>query len=149
VTASTKALVPPVAKVPLRRRSASLGSIPSYCKLVYWEGVPYYYADDIYYEWNGSVGAYEQVQPPAALAENAQAPVLNRSADLFMPVPGRCAPCDRAPGGTLDPKGSSRAEVYFRRRRTATRSRVHHPSVHPSECLQVQPLRYRRPIDRK
>ena len=90
MTASTKALVPPVAKVSLRRRSASLGSIPSYCKLVYWEGVPYYYANDIYYEWNGSVGAYEQVQPPAALAENAQAPVLNRSADLFMPSKAHC-----------------------------------------------------------
>jgi hypothetical protein len=59
------------------------GSIPSYCKLVYWDGVPYYYADDVYYEWIGSVGAYEQVQPPAGLAEsiNSQAPVLR---DLFV-----------------------------------------------------------------
>jgi hypothetical protein len=55
-------------------------SIPSYCKLVYWEGVPYYYADDVYYEWSGSVGAYEQVQPPAGLAET-QAPILR---DLFV-----------------------------------------------------------------
>jgi hypothetical protein len=53
-------------------------SIPSYCKLVYWEGVPYYYADDLYYEWNGSAGAYQEVQPPASLAEQiaAQAPVV-------------------------------------------------------------------------
>jgi hypothetical protein len=58
-------------------------SIPSYCKLVYWDGVPYYYADDVYYEWNASVGAYEQVQPPAGLAEriDSQAPVLR---DLFI-----------------------------------------------------------------
>ena len=58
-------------------------SIPSYCALVYWDGVPYYYADDVYYEWNSSVGAYEQVQPPAGLAEriNSQAPV---SRDLFV-----------------------------------------------------------------
>jgi hypothetical protein len=58
-------------------------SIPSYCKLVYWDGVPYYYADDVYYEWNSSVGAYEQVQPPAGLADsiNNQAPVLR---DLFV-----------------------------------------------------------------
>src|SRR5579859_6326155 len=33
-------------------------SIPAYCKLVYWEGIPYYYADDVYYEWNGTAGAY-------------------------------------------------------------------------------------------
>jgi hypothetical protein len=38
--------------------------------------VPYYYADDLYYEWNGTAGAYQQVQPPAGLAEqvDAQAP---------------------------------------------------------------------------
>ena len=58
-----------------------LFSIPSYCKLVYWEGVPYYTADDVYYEWNASVGAYKEVQPPAALVENSQAPVLR---DLFV-----------------------------------------------------------------
>jgi hypothetical protein len=56
-------------------------SIPTYCKLVYWDGMPYYTADDVYYEWNASVGAYEQVHPPAGLAENAQAPVLK---DLFV-----------------------------------------------------------------
>jgi hypothetical protein len=51
-------------------------SIPSYCRLVYWEGVPYYYADDVYYEWSGTAGAYQEVQPPAGLAEqiDAQAP---------------------------------------------------------------------------
>jgi hypothetical protein len=58
-------------------------SIPSYCKLVYWDGAPYYYADDVYYEWSGTAGAYEQVQPPAGLAEsiNSQAPLLR---DLFV-----------------------------------------------------------------
>jgi hypothetical protein len=58
-------------------------SIPSYCRLVYWRGVPYYYADDIYYEWSDTAGAYEQVQPPAGLAEsiNGPAPVLR---DLFV-----------------------------------------------------------------
>lgn len=52
-------------------------SIPAYCKRVYWDGVAYYYADDVYYEWNGSAGAYQQVQPPTGLAEkiNAQAPL--------------------------------------------------------------------------
>ena len=51
------------------------GSIPSYCRLVYWEGAPYYYADDVYYEWSGTAGGYQQVQPPAGLLEkmNTQA----------------------------------------------------------------------------
>jgi hypothetical protein len=58
-------------------------SIPSYCRLVYWDGVPYYYADDVYYEWNGTAGAYQEVQPPAGLAEriDAQAPVVT---ELFV-----------------------------------------------------------------
>ena len=58
-------------------RGSYFVSIPVYCKLVYWDGVAYYYADDVYYEWNGSAGAYEQVQPPTGLAEkiNAQTPL--------------------------------------------------------------------------
>ena len=58
-------------------------SIPSYCKLVYWGGAAYYYADDIYYEWNGTAGAYQEVQPPAGLGEQiaAQAPVVT---ELFV-----------------------------------------------------------------
>ena len=53
-------------------------SIPSYCRLVYWEGVPYYYADDVYYEWSGTAGAYQEVQPPVGLAEqiDAQTPAV-------------------------------------------------------------------------
>jgi hypothetical protein len=40
--------------------------------------VPYYYADDVYYEWSCTAGAYQEVQPPAGLAEqiDAQAPVV-------------------------------------------------------------------------
>jgi hypothetical protein len=58
-------------------------SIPSYCRLVYWEGVPYYYADDVFYEWNGAAGAYQEVQPPVGLAEqiDAQAPIVT---ELFV-----------------------------------------------------------------
>jgi hypothetical protein len=45
--------------------------------------VPYYYADDVYYDWNGTAGAYQEVQPPAGLAEqiDAQAPVVT---ELFV-----------------------------------------------------------------
>ncbi|MHB8478231.1 MAG: hypothetical protein ACYDBZ_18330 [Steroidobacteraceae bacterium] len=43
----------------------------------------YYYADDVYYEWDGTAGAYQEVLPPAALAEHidAQAPAV---AELFV-----------------------------------------------------------------
>jgi hypothetical protein len=49
--------------------------IPAHCKLVYWGGVPYYFADDLYYEWSATAQGFQQVQPPAGLAEqmNSQA----------------------------------------------------------------------------
>jgi hypothetical protein len=57
-------------------------SIPAYCRLVYWNGVPYYYADDVYYEWSGSAGAYEQAQPPSGLIESINKAPASR--DLFV-----------------------------------------------------------------
>jgi hypothetical protein len=53
-------------------------ALPWNCELYYWDGVPYYYADDTYFEWNGTAGAYETVPPPAGLADQvaAQEPVV-------------------------------------------------------------------------
>jgi hypothetical protein len=45
----------------------------------YWaDGVPYYYADGNYYEWDGGVGQYETVIPPAVVERQtlAQSPKL-------------------------------------------------------------------------
>jgi hypothetical protein len=41
-----------------------------------WNGVPYYYADDTYYQWDADAGAYQTVAPPAGLADqiNTQGP---------------------------------------------------------------------------
>lgn len=78
-------------------------SLPPYCAVLYWEGTGFYYADGIYYEWNGTAGGYQEVQPPAALAQQ----VDNQQAvetDLFVfPVEGQTneqleadrAECDR------------------------------------------------------
>ena len=65
------------------REGLFFASLPSYCDLYFWDGVPYYYADDVYYEWNGTAGAYETVQPPAGLAARveAQSPVVT---ELFV-----------------------------------------------------------------
>jgi hypothetical protein len=45
--------------------------------------VPFYYADNIYFEWSGTAGAYQEVDPPAGLAAriDAQAPVVT---ELFV-----------------------------------------------------------------
>jgi len=59
-----------------------LGALPWYYSTYWWDGVPYYYADNAYYLWNGNVGQYEQVPPPTGLANEAQqAPTLT---ELFM-----------------------------------------------------------------
>lgn len=39
----------------------------------YWDGVPYYYADDNYFQWDSSANAYETVEPPAAVANQVAA----------------------------------------------------------------------------
>ncbi len=39
--------------------------LPLGLQTYWWNGVPYYYADNAYYVWNGDVGQYEAVAPPA------------------------------------------------------------------------------------
>lgn len=53
-----------------------LAALPWYYETYWWGDVPYYYLNGDYYVWNGDVGAYEQVQPPAQIAAQgpAQAP---------------------------------------------------------------------------
>jgi hypothetical protein len=40
-------------------------TLPYYYSTYWWGGVPYYYADNTYYRWNGGVGQYETVAPPS------------------------------------------------------------------------------------
>jgi hypothetical protein len=39
-------------------------ALPLYYSTLYWDGVPYYYADNTYYRWNQGVSQYETVAPP-------------------------------------------------------------------------------------
>jgi hypothetical protein len=50
-------------------------TLPLYYSTVWWGGVPYYYADDTYYRWDGTVNQYETVSPPPGL----QAPAAGQS----------------------------------------------------------------------
>jgi len=66
-------------------------SLPWYYTSYLWDGVPYYYADDTFYTWNGQVGEYRTVAPPPGLAAQVQpdAPALS---ELFMyPKAGQTA----------------------------------------------------------
>jgi hypothetical protein len=51
-----------------------LSALPYYYSTYWWDGVPYYYADDNYYLWNDTAGAYESVAPPLGLSGQASAP---------------------------------------------------------------------------
>jgi hypothetical protein len=46
-------------------------SLPFYYSTFWGDGVPYYYADDNYYQWDNNVGAYQTVSPPADVQRQA------------------------------------------------------------------------------
>jgi hypothetical protein len=48
-------------------------ALPLYYSTIWWGGVPYYYADNTYYRWNGTVNQYETVSPPPGLQNPAAA----------------------------------------------------------------------------
>ena len=58
-------------------------TLPWYYDTYWWDGVPYYYADDNYYQWNSDAAQYETVQPPPGLVDQVrtQAPAAR---ELFI-----------------------------------------------------------------
>lgn len=45
--------------------------LPSYYSTIWWAGVPYYYANDTYYTWNGQQDEYQVVDPPPGIDSGA------------------------------------------------------------------------------
>jgi hypothetical protein len=66
-------------------------SLPLYYSTLWWEGVPYYYADNTYYRWNGVVGQYETVLPPPGLAAGTAGPSAAPSELIAYPKNGQSA----------------------------------------------------------
>jgi hypothetical protein len=52
-------------------------ALPLYYSTLWWDGIPYYYANNTYYVYDDSARQYETVAPPDGLAQQqaAQAPV--------------------------------------------------------------------------
>jgi len=50
-----------------------LAALPLYYETLWWDGIPYYYANNSYYVWDGDVQQYQAVVPPSGLAPNAGA----------------------------------------------------------------------------
>jgi hypothetical protein len=46
-------------------------TLPFYYSTLWWDGIPYYYADNTYYRWNGVVDQYETVAPPPGIENQA------------------------------------------------------------------------------
>lgn len=47
-------------------------ALPYYYSTFWDAGVPYYYADDNYYQWDSNVGQYQTVNPPAEVQRQAE-----------------------------------------------------------------------------
>jgi hypothetical protein len=47
-------------------------SLPFYYSTFWADGVPYYYADDNYYQWDANVGEYQTVSPPADIQRQVE-----------------------------------------------------------------------------
>ncbi len=58
-------------------------TLPLYYSTLWWDGIPYYYADDTYYRWNGAVNQYETVSPPPGLANQSAAQAGPAASDLI------------------------------------------------------------------
>ena len=48
-------------------------ALPAYYSTLWWDGIPYYYANNTYYVYDGNVGQYETVAPPPGLQNPAAA----------------------------------------------------------------------------
>jgi hypothetical protein len=57
--------------------------LPLYYSTYWWGGVPYYYANDNYYVWNGTAGQYETVNPPPQVVSQAGSAAPQANTNLF------------------------------------------------------------------
>lgn len=48
-----------------------LSVLPWDYETLWWDGLPYYYADDAYYTWDPQADEYQQVQPPPQVTQEA------------------------------------------------------------------------------
>jgi hypothetical protein len=58
-------------------------ALPLYYSTLWWNNVPYYYADANYYSWNSAAGEYETVRPPPEV-ESQIATQEPTATDLFV-----------------------------------------------------------------
>ena len=58
-------------------------ALPLYYSTYWWGGISYYYANDNFYQWNGSAGQYETVRPPQNLLSQVAESQALENVSLF------------------------------------------------------------------
>jgi hypothetical protein len=101
---------------------------------LWWDGVPYYYANNYYYVWNTDAGQYEAVQPPSG---SRTTPPSNASG------PGNYATGnDRWTDLFAYPKGGQSPEQQARDREECRTWAVSQTGFDPSKPSQDNPKDY-------
>ena len=82
-----------------------LGVLPGVYATYWWGGVPYYYANNVYYTWNPGYNGYVVTDPPPADGED--------SGSTSAPADGSYDSAEPGPNGaSAAPSGSGSGEVY-------------------------------------
>jgi hypothetical protein len=81
---------------------------------VWWDGVPYYYANNYYYAWNADAGQYEAVQPPAGVTTPSSSSSSTPRSDSSANTQGRWTDLFAYPkaGQSTDQQVRDRAECH-------------------------------------
>ncbi len=93
-----------------------LATLPLYYTTLWWDGVPYYYADNNYYVWNNEANGYVSVSPPAGLVSSSEPRMLSPEGT----TEGAPPPAAGSPAGVPElfayPKNGQTAEQQARDR---------------------------------
>ena len=89
-------------------------SLPFYYSTYWWGGIPYYYADDTFYTWDGSAGEYQTVSPPPEVEQQRN----RRAVVNSLPIPRMGSPISSRPRTNRNAvSGRRRSQATTRRRR--------------------------------
>jgi hypothetical protein len=89
-----------------------LASVPLYCSTFWWNNVPYYYYNDVYYTWSPTADGYVATDPPPAAPADAPSPndAPYDGAPATAPSGGESA--DAIPPGAFASGGGDQVYAY-------------------------------------
>ena len=118
-----------------------LASVPLYCSTFWWNNVPYYYYNDVYYTWSPTADGYVATDPPPAAPADDGAPAS--APDRRRIREPRCAGSSRRPHRMRSRRA---ALLPAARAFTPTRPKVRANSSRPRIALSALSGRPRRRV---